>query len=73
MSNTLTTCFVRFFVPQISPELLNGFAPNLPEDVRVWSVARTSLNVKVTRDKNDIFRPIRQPACSLCLMVKHQV
>ena len=34
------------FVPQISPEPLNGFVPN-SHLRRVWSLARTSLNVKV--------------------------
>jgi len=38
------------FVTQISPERLNGFAPN-SQGRRVWSLAWTSLNVKVTRDK----------------------
>jgi len=33
-------------VPQIYPERLNGFAPN-SQGRRVWSLARTSLNVKV--------------------------
>jgi len=39
-----------FFVTQISREALYGFAPN-SYGRRVWSLARTSLNVKVTRDK----------------------
>jgi len=34
------------FVYEISPGRLNGFAPN-SQGRRVWSVARTSLNVKV--------------------------
>ena len=34
------------FVPQISPEPLNGFAPSLQEG-RVWSLGGTSLNVKI--------------------------
>ena len=36
-------------VYEISPELLNGFAPNSQgtEGKRVWSLARTSLSVKV--------------------------
>jgi len=38
--------FFILFLNQISLELLNGFVPNLQE-IRVWSLARTSLNVKV--------------------------
>jgi len=39
--------FVTFlFVNQIFPEWLHGFAPN-SQARRVWSLARTSLNVKV--------------------------
>ena len=53
----------------ISRELLNGFVPN-SHGSRVWSLARMSLKVKVTGDKNSIFRPFRRPACGLCL-VKH--
>jgi len=34
------------FVPQISPEPLNGFAPNL-HGRHVWSLTRTSLKVRV--------------------------
>jgi len=34
------------FVPQISREPLNGYAP-YSQGGRVWSLARTSLNVKV--------------------------
>jgi len=34
------------FVPQISPEQLNGYAPN-SHGRPIWSLARTSLNVKV--------------------------
>ena len=54
---------------EISPEPLNGFAPN-SHGRRVWSLAQTSLKVKVTWDKNGIFRPFPRPACGLCL-VKH--
>jgi len=53
----LSSCL---FVYGISQEPLNGFAPN-SQGRRVWSLARTSLNVKVkrkvTRDKNGIFCP----------------
>jgi len=38
--------FFILFVNQISRELLSGFAPN-SQGRRVWSLARTSLNVKV--------------------------
>ena len=44
------------FVYEISREPLNGFVLN-SHGRRVWSLARTSLKVKVTRDKNDIFGP----------------
>jgi len=48
---TVPVPFVGFlFVNQIYPELLNRFPPN-SQGRRVWSLARTSLNVKVTRDK----------------------
>jgi len=55
--------FVTFlFVYEISPEPLNGFAPN-SQARRVWFLVRTSLNVKVKgqghRDKNGIFGPFR--------------
>jgi len=40
----VSLCFL--FVYEISPESLNGFAPNSQER-RVWSLARTSLKVKV--------------------------
>ena len=39
------------FVYEISPELLNGFAPK-SHGRRVWSLAWMSLKVKVTRVKN---------------------
>jgi len=49
--NCITFCFWRclwlfLFVYEISPELLNGFAPN-SQGRRVWSLAGTSLKVKV--------------------------
>ena len=44
------------FVYEISTERLNGFVPN-SHGRHVWSLARTSLKVKVTRDKNVIFGP----------------
>ena len=47
---------VFVFVYVISQELLNGFEPN-SHGRRVWSLARTNLKVKVTRDKNGIFGP----------------
>jgi len=57
------------FVYEISREPLNGFAPNL-QGQRVWSLARTSLNVKVKgqgqQGQKGIFLGFRQPACSLC-------
>jgi len=42
------------FVFEISPELLNRFAPN-SHGTCGWSLAWTSLKVKVTREKSDIF------------------
>jgi len=58
------------FVYEISPEPLNGFAPN-SHGRRVWSHAWTSLKVKVKgqghqEQKNCIFLPFRRPACGLC-------
>jgi len=56
-------CFLFFlFVNQISPEPLNGFAPN-SHGRRVWSLARTSLNVKVKLQcnqgqKNALYTPV---------------
>jgi len=49
--NCITFCFWRclwlfLFVYEISPELLNGYAPN-SQGRRVWSLAGTSLKVKV--------------------------
>jgi len=55
------------FVYKISQEPLNGFAPNSHRRC-VWSLAETRLKVKVTRDKNGIFWPFRQPACPWCLV-----
>jgi len=65
---------MRFlFMCELSLEPLNVFVPNSQER-RVWSLAATSLKakpmVKVTREKNSIFRPFRRSACGLCL-VKH--
>jgi len=57
---------------QISQDSLNWFATN-SHGRRVWSLAWTSSTVKGQghqRQKKSIFRPIRQPACGLCL-VKH--
>jgi len=42
----LAPSVTSLFVSQISRESLNGFAPNSQER-RVWSLARTSLKVKV--------------------------
>jgi len=52
------------FVYEISPEPLNGFAPN-SYGTRVWSLARTSLKVKVkvTRDKKTAFSAL-SAACA---------
>ena len=58
------------FVYEISREPLNGFTPN-SHGRRVWSLAQTSLKVKVkgqrsrsslTRDKNVIFSPFNSAA-----------
>ena len=61
------------FVYEISLEAPNGFAPN-SHGRRVWSLARTNLNVNVKdqgyQEKHGIFRPGRRPACRLFL-VKH--
>jgi len=58
-------------VNQISQELLNGFAPN-SQGRRVWSLARTSLNVKVrdqrsksTGTKNALCTPITPPGSNV--------
>jgi len=48
--------YVFLFVYEISRESLNGFAPNSYGRC-VWSLARTSLKVKVTRDKTTFFGP----------------
>ena len=50
---------------EISRELLNRLHQIHREDLSVWSLAQTSLNVKVNRDKNGIFRPIRHSVCIL--------
>jgi len=47
----LSTCL---FVYEISREPLNRFVPN-SRGRRIWPLGRTSLKVKVTRDKNGIF------------------
>jgi len=51
------TCLFAF---EMSRESLNGLAPNL-HGRRVWSIARTSLNVKVKgqgrQGQNSIFGP----------------
>ena len=65
---TMSVC-AFLFVYEISREPLNAYALNL-HGKHVWLVAPMSLKVKVTRDKNSIFRPFRRPAYSLCL-VKH--
>jgi len=56
------------FVYEISPEPLNGFAPN-SQGRRVWSLARTSLKVTVKGEGHQgqkrPFWPFRWPACSL--------
>jgi len=57
------------FVYEISREPLNGFVPN-SHGRRVWSLAQTSLKVKVKgqghqEQKNGIFQSFRMPACSL--------
>jgi len=64
------------FVHEISPEPLNGFAPN-SHGKRVWSLAWMSLKLSVKGQrsrspgtKGGIFWPFRRPACGLCL-VKH--
>ena len=62
VSGAASLCFL--FVYEISQEPLNGFASN-SHGRRVWSLARTTLKVKVKgqtkvkviRDKNDIFGP----------------
>jgi len=50
-----------FFVYEISPELLNGFVPNVHGRC-VWSLAWKSLKVKVTMDKKQHFLALL-PAC----------
>jgi len=73
-----TTCSelqkVLFLVPSICisclcmkyiGEPLNGFALISYEDVFGPSLGSLKLKVKVTRDYNGIFRPLRRPPCSL--------
>jgi len=60
---------VTFFVYEVSLELLNGFALNSHRR-HVWSLAWTSLKVKVSRDKKWHFSALSWPASGLCL-VKH--
>jgi len=71
-------CFWRnqsvVFVYEISPELLNGFAPN-SLGRRVWSLSQTSLKVKDKDQrsrspgtKNGIFPAFRKLVCGLCLV-----
>jgi len=61
------------FVYGISPEPQNGFEPN-SQGIRVWSLARTSLNVRAKGqghqgvDINGIFGPFGRPACYLFLV-----
>ena len=68
-------CWLFLFVHEVSREPLNGFTPN-SQGRHVWSLASlgrvwmSRAKVKVTRDKNGIFRPFRRPACGFCL-VKH--
>jgi len=52
------------FVYEISREPLNGFVPKSYGRI-VWSLAWTSLKVKVTGVKNGIFPPFLQPDCGL--------
>ena len=65
---------VFLFVYEISPELLNDFAPD-SRGRRVLSLAWTRLKVKVKGQghkgqKRHFFRPFWWPVCGLCL-VKH--
>jgi len=58
------------FVYEISWEPLNGFVPN-SHGRRIWSLARTSLKVKVKGQRHQGQKQhFWQPVCSLCL-VKH--
>jgi len=57
-----------WFVYEISLEPLNGFAQILTEDVfgpSFGRVGRPRSTVKVTVNRNGIFRPFRRPACCL--------
>ena len=68
--------FFALSVPQISRESLNGFALN-SQEIRVWSLARTTLNVKVKGQRSRLpetkmgfSTDLCEPACGSCL-VKH--
>jgi len=72
--NCVRFCFWRrpwlfLFVYEISSETLNTFAPN-SQRRRVWSLSRTSLNVKVKGQRSRLpgtkKRGFRRPACGLC-------
>ena len=54
---------------EISQEPLNGSAPN-SRGRRVWSLTRTSLKGKVTRDKKTLFLAVFGGLHAVCL-VKH--
>jgi len=69
-----SVCEFFLFVYEISQEPLNGFAPN-SHGRRVWSLAGTSLKVRVKGEghqgQKKLSRPFdRRPTCGLCL-VKH--
>jgi len=57
----MPSVWVFLFVHKISLKPLNRFAPN-SHGRHVWSLAQTSLKVKVTRTKNGIFRHFRMRA-----------
>ena len=59
--------WVFLFVYEISLKVPDGFASN-SHGRHVWSLTRKCLKVKVTRDKNGIFRPFWRSACGLCLV-----
>ena len=70
------TFLASSFVYEISPESLNGFAPNshgrqltcLVPHLVVFEGRGQKSKVKVTMDKKRHFSAIRQPACGLCLV-----
>jgi len=64
-----TVCDFVFclFVNHVSRELLNGFVPN-SQGRRVWSLAQTGLNVKVTRGKKRTVHPRQQRNGPVCCM-----